>query len=253
MNLVRVSMVEEGIALIELNRPEKRNAVSSVMRELIVEALEGPIAEDAHVVIFRGNGTAFCAGVDLKEVGGPEDEAGVGIRTQLFTAFRNCPAIVIASVQGYALGLGSGLAMASDMVIASEDAVFGYPEIAHDLVAGMTLVGLREVVGQRKALEFLVTGRTISASEALELGMVTEVVPASDLEAHVLRTARKLSAFARMPLQETKRVFYDTIEMTYEDALREGARAVQRVRRERGPINKAAAFVNRPASGQKGV
>lgn len=250
MNKVKVSIIEEGIALVELNRPEKRNAISSEMRELLIDALEGPIVTDAQAVILRGNGVAFCAGVDLKEVGGIEDESGVEIRTQLFTSFRTCPAIVIASVQGYALGLGSGLAMASDIVIASDNAVFGYPEIVHDLVAGMTLVGLREIVGPRRAIELLVTGRNISAEEALALGMVTEVVPGLELEERTLQTARRLSGFAKIPLHATKRIFFDTIEMTYEDALRAGARAVQRMRREPGAHDKSVAFSNRSSSAE---
>jgi len=245
MDEVKVTSLETGIAVIELNRPEKRNAVSSVMREMLIEAFEGPVVADAQAVILRGNGAAFCAGVDLKEVGGEEDEKGVEIRTQLFTVFRTCPAIIIAAVQGYALGLGSGLAMASDIVIASENAIFGYPEIVHDLVAGMTLVGLREIVGPRRSIELLVTGRQVLADEALALGMVNEVVPASELDARALAMAKMLSGFGKAPLQATKRIFFDTIEMSYEDALRSGARAVQKMRREPGAHDKASAFVNR--------
>ena len=247
MNEVKVTSVEAGIAVIELNRPEKRNAVSSVMREMLIGALESSVVADSQAVILRGNGTAFCAGVDLKEVGGVEDAKGVEIRTQLFTAFRACPAIVIAAVQGYALGLGSGLAMASDIVIAAENATFGYPEIVHDLVAGMTLVGLREIVGPRRSLELLVTGRQVLATEALALGMVNEVVSASELDARALELARMLSGFGKAPLHATKRIFFDTIEMSYEDALRTGAHAVQEMRREPGAHDKASAFVNRTA------
>jgi enoyl-CoA hydratase/carnithine racemase len=245
MDEVKVTSLETGIAVIELNRPEKRNAVSSVMREMLIDAFEGSVVADAQAVILRGNGAAFCAGVDLKEVGGVEDEKGVEIRTQLFTVFRTCPAIIIAAVQGYALGLGSGLAMASDIVIASENAVFGYPEIAHDLVAGMTLVGLREIVGPRRSMELLVTGRQVLADEALALGMVNEVVPASELDTRALAMAKMLSGFGKAPLRATKRIFFDTIEMSYEDALRSGARAVQKMRREPGAHDKASAFVNR--------
>jgi enoyl-CoA hydratase/carnithine racemase len=253
MDQVKVSNLGEGTALVVLNRPEKRNAVSSAMREMLINALESPMVADARVVIIRGSGVAFCAGVDLKEVGGVEDEKGVEIRTQLFTSFRSCPAIVIASVQGYALGLGSGLAMASDLVIAADNAVFGYPEIVHDLVAGMTLVGLREIVGPRRAMELLVTGRKVSATEALELGMVNEVVPASQLEDRTLEIARTISGFSKIPLHATKRIFFDTIEMTYEDALRSGARAVQKMRREPGAHDKASAFMNRSAIVEDGV
>jgi enoyl-CoA hydratase/carnithine racemase len=251
MDEIKVMDLEAGIAVIELNRAEKRNAISSIMREMLIEALEGSVVADAQTVILRGNGAAFCAGVDLKEVGGVEDEKGVEIRTQLFTAFRTCPAIVIAAVQGYALGLGSGLAMASDIVIAADNAVFGYPEIVHDLVAGMTLVGLREIVGPRRAMELLVTGRKVSADEALALGMVNEVVPSSELESRTLEMARMLSGFGKAPLHATKRIFFDTIEMSYEDALRSGARAVQKMRREPGAHDKAAAFVNRSANSEK--
>jgi enoyl-CoA hydratase/carnithine racemase len=233
MDEALLSAVKPGIALIELNRPEKRNAANVAMRAGIIAALKSDVVAESNVVIMRGRGSCFCGGVDLKEIGLVEDESD-DVRIELLTSFRSCPAIIVAAVHGFALGLGSGLAMAADIVLAGDDAVLGYPEIEHGLVAGVTFMGLREAIGSRRALELVLTGRRVSAAQAFELGMINEVVPAASLESRSMEIAGRLAGFARVPLHAMKRIAIESSEMAYGDALRMGVGYVRAMRNQFG-------------------
>ena len=179
---------DRHIAEVTLSRPAALNAINSVMAEELFAACHDLAADsEVRVVIIRGDGDrAFCAGADLKERAAL-DLADWRRQRELFRAMfrsaRDLPQPVIASVQGYALGGGAELALLSDLIVASDDAVFGLPEARLGIIPGGNgVITLARAVGPRRAKELLFSGRRITAIEGFEIGMVTKVVPGSDLE-----------------------------------------------------------------------
>jgi enoyl-CoA hydratase/carnithine racemase len=232
---IRFDVVESGVGLITINRPEKRNALNDETVLSLIEVLESDDVADLGAVVLVGQGTTFCAGVDLSEIGTAKSRSAKPQGSRLFAAFRECGPVIIGAVQRHALGLGCGVAMACDLVVAADDAQFGYPAVAHGLVNGVTLVGLKEVVGARKAMELLVTGRRVLADEALAIGMVNEVVPGTELRTRAMEIARTVAGHRTLAVQTTKQFFYEASDLSYAAATRAGERVVQLVRKANDP------------------
>jgi len=221
------------IGFVTLNRPEKRNAFSAEMRGELTRILRSDEVDELSALVLRAEGTVFSAGADLREVGTRDTWPSRAAASHLLTAFRRTGPVVIAAVRGPALGLGSGLAMACDLVVAGESAQFGYPEVEHGLVAALTMVGLKELVGQRAAFELLVSGRRIDSAEALELGMVNEIVADDRVEARALELARQIAARSGVATRTTKRFFYEIEDLTHAAAMHAGERVIELARRVR--------------------
>jgi enoyl-CoA hydratase/carnithine racemase len=183
--------------------------------------------------VLVGAGSTFCAGIDLTQIARPGHRADPTAASRLFGALRQTGPVLIAAVEGYALGLGSGLAMACDLVIAADDATFGYPEIRHDLVAGVTMVGLREIVGPRRAMEYLVTGRQIGAHEANDVGMVNQMVPSGDAFARSLSLAGEIAQHSTPAVQMTRQLLHGSAGASYVEAIEVGEAAVLAARADR--------------------
>lgn len=195
-----------GVARVTINRPERRNAITwgvmTGLRRCMAEAKADP---DVRVVVLSGAGDkAFCAGADL---GGMAPQAGGGDApgftalhesrgelARLFDDMWKLGKPTIARVRGYALAGGFGLALACDMVIAAEDAVFGTPEVDRGLWAYMITVPLARSMPPKKALELMLTGRRVDAVEADRIGFVTRVVPTDQLDIATDELARCLVA-----------------------------------------------------------
>jgi enoyl-CoA hydratase/carnithine racemase len=224
--------VDDHVARLCLNRPLKRNAMSAAMIAQLTEVLGGELTRYRAVVV-EGEGPTFCAGVDLAEIRRSEHRSDPEAASRLFAALRNAAPVLIAAVTGHALGLGSGIAMACDVVIAADDAVFGYPEIRHDLVAGVTLVGLRELVGLRRATDYLLTGRAIGAAEALAVGMVTELRSAAEVRPRALAMATEIASRAPGAVAMTRRLLREAGDLTHAEAVVSGERAVHEARSAR--------------------
>jgi enoyl-CoA hydratase/carnithine racemase len=217
--------VSDGVGTVTLNRPEARNALNpTVVREL-ADALDRLDADPAaRVVVLRGAGErAFCAGADLK---GMFDQASIlGARDQYAGVARVLEAIprmrtpVIAQVHGYALAGGCGLAAACDLVIAAEDAVFGLPEIKLGLLPLMVLAPILRAASPKRVLELILTGRELPAREALEIGLITRVVPRPELEGEVDRLARTLAGLSPATVALGKEAFYRALELPHAQAL----------------------------------
>lgn len=178
---------EKSVTTVTLNRPEKRNALTLQMLRDLAEAFREIARSRGHrVVIVRGNGPSFCTGLDLletKDRAKARDSAkNVG---EVLRAIVNTPAVTIAAVQGHAVAGGAGLMSACDIVLAEHGTMIGYPEPRRGLVAAMVMTLLSRQVGDRRARELLLTGELISADTALEIGLVTRIVPVGALDAAV--------------------------------------------------------------------
>ena len=162
--------VDRGVARITLNRPEKRNALNP---EITAE-LKDAIAHSDQLILLSGAGADFCSGADLSglqsmfEAGVMDHLSSARALAELFLAMRRHPRPIIAAVRGRALAGGCGLATAADIVLASESARFGYPEVNIGFVPAMVMAILRRSVSEKRAFELLATGETISAGTLAE-------------------------------------------------------------------------------------
>ena len=211
-----LTSLENGVLGITLNRPDKRNALSSEMIGLLHQAVaQADLDSGARVVLIRGAGKDFCAGLDLDELlasaDKSEDEnAASALRLgTLFREIRRLPKPVIALVQGRALAGGAGLATACDLLIASKSAQLGYPEIQRGFVPAMVTTLLRRLTGEKMALDLILTGRVLTADEALDAGLASRVVPDTKLEREGTDLAARLVASSASALALTKRLFYE--------------------------------------------
>lgn len=232
MSADRVTMRKDGSVLhLTLNRADRRNAIDEPMVERLLECIaEGDLAHDVRVVALRGAGTDFCAGADLHELLAsverpPEENTATATRLgEVFIRMRDLPKPVVAVVHGRALAGGCGLAMACDLVIARSDATFGYPEVSRGFVPAMVMAMLRRAVGEKTAFDLVTTGRTVTAGEALVLGLVSRVVAAEQFESEVSQVLAGLAASSSSALALTKRQLYAIDMMDFPAAIKLGAR-----------------------------
>ncbi len=222
--------VSEGVATLTLNRPDKRNALNGELVDALHDAL-GEVAgdPDVRVVALRGSGSDFCAGADLAELeriaemGSEESLADAQRMGDLFVALRTLDRPVVAVVHGRALAGGAGLATACDLVVARDDARFGYPEVHLGFVPAMVMTILRRKVGEGRAFELVARGRRIDAGEAREMGLVNQVFAEEEFES---RVADYLGDYAALPpsaLALTKRLLYGLDGMAFEEGIARGA------------------------------
>ncbi|HEX9344181.1 MAG TPA: enoyl-CoA hydratase-related protein [Actinomycetota bacterium] len=201
MNPIGVE-VAEGIATVTLQRPGALNAISTELALALAEAVE-PLATKPSVraLVLRGAGErAFCVGADLRERGGFDDHAWFVQREVFrrgFGALRRCPLPTVAALFGFALGGGMELALACDLIVAADDAVFGLPEVRLGLVpaGGGTQLLVRRV-GRSAAKDLVLTGRRVDAAEALRLGIADRVVPRAELPDAARALAAEIAANA---------------------------------------------------------
>jgi len=205
------------IAIITMNRPEKRNALSVQM----MRALDGAfrrIAEDntCRVAILRGDGPAFCAGHDLRElIDGDEDayEAVFQACVDLMRTIAGIPQPVIAEVANVATAAGCQLVAACDLAVASTQATFATPGVRIGLFCSTPMVALSRAIGRKRAMEMLLTGDPIDAATALSWGLVNRVVAPERLHEAALELARKIASSSRRVVGLGKAAFYAQIEM----------------------------------------
>ena len=231
MTAVVLTSTDGGILTVTLNRPDKRNALSAEMIERLHQTLEQADLDAAvRVVLIRGAGKDFCAGLDLDELlasadRSPEENEKSALRLgRLFERIRDLPKPVVAIVHGRALAGGAGLASACDLVVASQSAQLGYPEIQRGFVPAMVMTLLRRLVGEKLALDLVFTGRVLTADEALAAGLVSRVVPDGDLERESSGVAARLAASSASALTLTKKLFYQLDGRNVSDGISLGAR-----------------------------
>ena len=224
--------LDDGVALVTLNRPEQLNAFTPRMgRELghLFTRLEA--SEEVRAIVVTGAGRAFCAGAALDDEGStfrggrdPEEEMGPAI-SDLSTWEMSTP--VLAAINGAAVGLGLTYPLQWDIRVAAENAKLGFVFTRRGLVPeANSLWLLSRTVGASRALELLLTGRTFTGSEAAEMGLVSKAVPAPDVVAATLDIARDIARnTAPASVAVTKRLFYDQLESPDRDGCRSAERA----------------------------
>jgi enoyl-CoA hydratase/carnithine racemase len=213
----------ESIATLTLNRPAARNALSmGLMEALDAELLA--IADDrsVKVVIIAANGSAFCAGHDLREVRATPTraayEALFALCSKLMQRIVRLPKPVIAQVHGVATAAGCQLVASADLAVAAETARFATPGVDIGLFCSTPMVALSRSVGRKAAMEMLLTGDMVSAPRARELGLVNRVVPEADLRAATLALAIQIAAKSPLTLAIGKEAFYRQVEMDLSSA-----------------------------------
>ncbi len=205
-DLVRVEPLRPGIAALTLARPERRNALSIALLKALVRELEAlHAAGAARVVILRGAGPVFSAGLDLAEAANPElvEESALRVAAA-FHALRHSPMVSIAAVHGGAYAGGAGLVAACDMAVAAADAKIGFPEARRGLLPALICEPLREKVRAGDLAELFLVGEAIDAERARQVGIVQRVVPGERLLDEALALAAGVLAGGPRTIEHTK-------------------------------------------------
>jgi 2-(1,2-epoxy-1,2-dihydrophenyl)acetyl-CoA isomerase len=217
------------VGLIQLNRPEKMNAIGALTRKQLGDAIKQVERDDAvRVVVLTGSGRAFCSGADVTEMlneGGmrtPEDVGNV-LRNEympMLTRLRTMPKPVIAAMNGPAIGIGASYALACDIRIATPEAYIleAFINIGLAPDGGVSWL-LPRLAGTGVAYEMFFTGKPLQAADAHRLGVINRIVPADRLESEVRELAAQLASQPRAALAGAKRAVVHALESTYEEAL----------------------------------
>ncbi|CAN5689665.1 enoyl-CoA hydratase [soil metagenome] len=211
-----------NLAHVTMNRPKRRNALSlEHMNELISCFETIGESKDVSIVILRGEGQAFCAGHDLSEMVGRDPDFYrhlFDVCSTLMEKIQEIPQPVIAQVHGVATAAGCQLAATCDLVVASHEARFATPGVRIGLFCSTPMVALSRAVGQKKAMEMLLTGEFISAEEAKSEGLVNKIVSEEDLEHETRTLAEKIAEASPLVVGVGKQAFYRQLEMPTEQA-----------------------------------
>lgn len=221
--------VEQAVARITLNRPDKRNALDDEIVTEFADALRSAGRDKAvRVVLLTGAGTDFCSGADLaslqriSQAGVEESMASARVMGELFVEMRRHPRPIIAAVRGRALAGGCGLATACDIILASESAQFGYPEVNIGFIPAMVMAILRRSVSEKRAFELITRGEIISASVAADIGMINRVFSDDQFDAEVEGYVTQMSKKSASAVSLAKNLLYHMDGMTFDAAIEAG-------------------------------
>jgi enoyl-CoA hydratase/carnithine racemase len=207
----------DGAARVTLDRPEKRNPLSLELMEEITGVLRALGARpEVRAIVVEGAGVAFSAGHDLSEMVGrdlPFYQRLFDSCTELMQTIHRVPQPVIAKVHGIASAAGCQLVAACDLAVAADEARFATPGVTIGLFCSTPMVPLSRAIGRKRALEMLLTGEPISASTALDWGLLNRVVPASELDAAVDELVAAISSSSPLTLAIGKEAFYEQVEL----------------------------------------
>ncbi len=229
MNTLLVDTTD-SIRILTLNRPEKRNALNDALICALKDAIRAADGDDSlRAIIIRGAGKDFCSGADLSALQkiasatyeeNLEDAKGLA---ELFTLIREAKVPVIAAVHGRALAGGCGLATGCDIVLATETARFGYPEVKIGFVPAIVMAILRRNLGEKLSFELVTQGFEFSAKQAKELGLVNRLFPEEDFENAVLDYASVYTKISASAVRLSKSLLYRMDGMQFPEALEAGA------------------------------
>ena len=211
----------DGVGVVQLNRPKAYNALSTPLLIEVMSALREFDADDSiGCMILTGNEKAFAAGADIKEMDGKtQTDMYMGTSLIQHLDFTSLSKPLIAAVSGFALGGGCEVAMSCDMIVASETALFGQPEINLGIIpGGGGTQRLTRAVGKALAMEIMLTDRRLTAEEALQYGLVNRVAPVDEYMTVAIEIAQKVASKSQVAIKLTK----DAINKAYEMTLHEG-------------------------------
>jgi enoyl-CoA hydratase/carnithine racemase len=220
----------EHVAFVVLNRPQARNALSAAMLDALTQTLAAIEADDnVRAVVLAGNGPAFCAGHDLREITQhrTDDDRGLAYTKNLMDAcsavmmsIHRLPQPVIAAIEGPASAAGCQLVASCDLAVASTSASFATPGVHIGLFCSTPMVALSRSVAPKHAMEMLLTGDLIPAEEAHRIGLINRVVPQGQAKEAAFRLAKTITAKSAATIKLGKEAFYRQIEMTLPEAYR---------------------------------
>ncbi len=220
---------KDAIRILTLNRPEKRNALNDELIAALKGALhEADTDESLRAIVIRGAGKDFCSGADLSALqkiataSYEENIEDARSLAELFLLIRKVRVPVIAAVHGRALAGGCGLAMACDLIVASESARFGYPEVRIGFVPAMVAAILRRNLGEKKSFELLTQGFDFSAEEANAIGLVNVIFDDEAFGAAAVAYAAVYTRVSGSAVAMTKQLLYDIDAETFETAIERG-------------------------------
>ncbi len=226
--LLNLERPRPGVAVLTLNRPAARNALSVAMLEALHKAF-ATLGADTTVaaIVLAANGPVFCSGHDLKELTAHRADADKGLAfysaamtrcSAMMQAIVACPKPVIAAVQGTATAAGCQLVATCDLAIAAEEAQFCTPGVNIGLFCSTPMVALSRNVGRKRAMEMLLTGDMLSAADAVEYGLINRAVPAAEVLPQAIALAEKIAAKSPLTVAIGKRAFYAQAEMPLSEA-----------------------------------
>lgn len=256
---VRLEVGDDGVAVVTLARPEKRNALDPALIAGLDAAFAAAEA-DARVraILLAAEGKDFCAGADLSHIEASvdapheavlEDARSLGA---VFLRMRRCPRPIVAAVQGNALAGGAGLATACDLVLAADDAHFGWPEIHIGFVPAMVMAMLVRAVGEKVAFDLVARGERIGAARARELGLVNCVYSRHTLEQDARSYAAELAGRSATALAFTKSLLYELEDLPFEAGIERGAQVNAEARRSEDCRAGVRAFLARRSDATDG-
>ncbi|MBZ5624588.1 MAG: enoyl-CoA hydratase [Acidobacteriia bacterium] len=218
MNFENLSVTHEGaVAVVTLNRPQRRNALSlELMLELIRCLDEAGRNREIRAIILAAAGKVFCSGHDLAEMtGGDINEYRriFDVCSELMTKIQAIAQPVIAEVQGIATAAGCQLVATCDLAVAAEEAAFATPGVKIGLFCTTPMVALTRAIGRKRALEMLLTGEMVDARTAADWGLINRVVPAAELPAATRKLAAKVAAASSLVVAIGKQAFYTQIDL----------------------------------------
>ena len=245
--------IKERIGTITLNRPEKRNALSTKMVDALQDAFqEMEISSAVKVVVLQSKGDVFCAGADLKYLQDLQDKSFDENLTdsnklrRLLKKIYKFPKPVIAKVQGHAIAGGCGLVTVCDFAFTVPEAMFGYTEVKIGFVPALVLVFLLRKVGEARANELLLTGKLVTAKKACDFGLINDVVSASELTDIVYNFARDLIRNnSESSMKMTKSMIKEVQEMPLDEALKFTSEINAQIRSSSDCKKGIAAFLNK--------
>ncbi len=217
-------IIEKGdnhVAALTLNRPESMNTFNSQMAAELNQALiDLDTDQSVRVILLKGAGRAFCAGIDVKELAGKtaiEYHKWIERMERPLVTISTLKTPVIAQLHGVAAANGMGLIAAADLVIAADNSRMGLTAINVGLNCVGPVIPVARCVGRKKALELLLYGKLLKAQEAHALGLINKIVPKDELESQAMQWAEELAQKSPIAIQIAKTAFYHTEDMNYED------------------------------------
>jgi enoyl-CoA hydratase len=220
--ILSIRMIEEGVAVVQINRPEAKNALNLELRKALFYAFDHlSKRDDVKSIVLTGGNDVFAAGADINDFKNASTiEVYLRHTEQYWQSLIYCPKPIIAAVNGYALGGGCELAMHADIIIAGTSAKFGQPEVKLGLMPGSGgTQRLLRAIGKYKTMLLVLTGQFISAKEAKDAGLVSEIVEDDLTITHALNIAKTIAKLSPIAVQQIKEVTRLGLDMSLESAL----------------------------------